>query len=66
MQAKGTKSAKRKLKALSGRENRWMSDVNHQLSKALVDYYGANTLFVMEDLAGVSFDEMNLSNRGKQ
>lgn len=66
LQAKGTKSAKRKLKALSGRENRWMSDVNHQLSKALVDYYGANTLFVMEDLAGVSFDEMNLSNRGKQ
>lgn len=66
LQAKGTKSAKRKLKALLGRENRWMSDVNHQLSKALVDYYGANTLFVMEDLAGVSFDEMNLSNRGKQ
>lgn len=66
LQARGTKSAKRKLKALSGRENRWMSDVNHQLSKALVDYYEANTLFVMEDLAGVSFDEMNLSNRGKQ
>ncbi|SFS35601.1 Probable transposase, partial [Succinivibrio dextrinosolvens] len=32
-QAKGTKSARRRLKAISGRENRWMSDVNHQISK---------------------------------
>ncbi|WP_292277386.1 transposase, partial [Megasphaera sp.] len=36
LQSKGTKSAKRRLKALSGRENRWMSDVNHRISKTLV------------------------------
>ena len=65
LQAKGTKSAKRKLKAISGRENRYMADVNHQLSKALVDRYGKNTLFVIEDLTGVSFDESNLSSRTK-
>ena len=65
LQAKGTKSAKRKLKAISGRENRWMADVNHQLSKTLVTEYGIDTLFVLEDLAGVSFDEENLSNKNK-
>lgn len=65
LQAKGTKSAKHKLKTISGRENRWMVDVNHQLSKALVDMYGSNTLYVLEDLTGVSFDEKNLSNKAK-
>ena len=62
LQSKGTRSAKRKLKAVSGRENRWMADVNHQVSKALVDMYGNNTLYVLEDLTGVSFDEDNLSS----
>ena len=60
LQAKGTKSAKRKLKKLSGRENRWMSDVNHQISKTLVQMYGEGTLFVIEDLTSVSFEERNL------
>ena len=60
LQAKGTKSAKRLLKKLAGRETRWMTDVNHQLSKALVTKYGANAVFVLEDLTGVSFDESNL------
>ncbi|MDA8205310.1 MAG: hypothetical protein M0Z36_04520 [Thermaerobacter sp.] len=34
------------LKRLGQRENRWMTDVNHQVSKALVDRYGGQTLFV--------------------
>lgn len=59
LQSKGTKSAKRVLKRLSGRENRWMSDVNHRVSKALVQKYGPNTLFVLEDLTGASFAEEN-------
>ena len=66
LQAKGTKSAKRKLKAISGRENRWMSDVTHQISKTLVQKYGKDTLFVLGDLAGVSFEESNLSRTAKQ
>lgn len=66
LQSKGTKSAKRKLEAISGRENRWMSDVNHRLSKTLVQKYGKDTLFVLEDLAGVSFEESNLSRTAKQ
>ncbi|AJY75422.1 RNA-guided endonuclease InsQ/TnpB family protein [Paenibacillus beijingensis] len=53
LQQLGTASARRKLKRIGQRENRWMSDVNHQVSKALVERYGANTLFVVEDLSGV-------------
>ena len=66
LQSKGTKSAKRRLKAISGRENRWMSNVNHQISKTLVREYGENTLFVIEDLSCVSFEESNLSHGKKQ
>lgn len=63
LQSKGTKSAKRVLKRISGRENRWMSDINHQISKTLVEKYGTGTLFAVEDLTDVSFDEKNLSQR---
>ncbi len=35
------------------RENRWMSDVNHQVSKALVESNPSRTLFVLEDLKGI-------------
>lgn len=56
LQSKGTKSSKRRLHSLSGRESRWMSDVNHQLSKTLVQTYGKQTLFVLEDLTGVTFE----------
>lgn len=66
LQSKGTKSAKRRLKAISGRENRWMSDVNHRISKTLVEKYGKDTLFVLEDLTGVSFEDSNLSRIAKQ
>lgn len=57
LQSKGTKSAKRKLKKLGQKENRWMTDINHQLSKTLVDHYGKNSLFVLEDLTDVSFEK---------
>lgn len=63
LQAKGTKSAKRRLRALSGRENRWMSDVNHCLSKTLVNTYGKQTLFVLEDLTNVTFDTVHSRQR---
>lgn len=66
LQSKGTKAAKRRLKAISGRENRWMSDMNHQISKTLVQKYGKDTLFVLEDLTCVSFEENNLSQNAKR
>ena len=66
LQQKHTWSSCRALKRLSGRENRWMSDINHQISKTLVQKYGENTLFVIEDLAGVSFEKSNLKGTKKQ
>lgn len=59
LQAKGTQSAKRRLRKLAQRENRWMNDVNHCLSKTLVNYYGKHTLFVLEDLTNVTFDSVS-------
>ncbi|MBQ6519265.1 MAG: transposase [Anaerolineaceae bacterium] len=63
LQARGTKSAKRVLRRISGRENRMMADENHYLSKTLVNMFPPGTLFVIEDLEGVSFSEKNLNNR---
>lgn len=53
LQQKQTPSARCRLKAMGRRENRWITDVNHTVSKALVDRYGKDTLFVIEDLSGV-------------
>lgn len=64
LQKRNTESAKRRLKKIGNRENRWMSDINHQITKALVNHYGKNTLFVLEDLTGVTFD--TAKNRKKE
>lgn len=48
-----TKSSKRKVKTIGQRENRYISDINHSITKALIDKYGENTLFVIEDLVGI-------------
>ena len=53
LQQRRTPSARRRLKAIGQRENRWMQDVNHQVSKALVESNPKHTLFVLEDLSGV-------------
>ena len=53
LQQRGTPSARHRLKMIGQRENRWMSDVNHCISKALVENNPTGTLFVLEDLKGV-------------
>ena len=53
LQMRGTSSARRKLRTIGQRENRWMNDVNHCISKALVCSNPEGTLFVLEDLAGI-------------
>ena len=40
-------------KAIGQRENRWMQDVNHCVSKALVENNLKHTFFVLEDLSGI-------------
>lgn len=62
LQSKGTKSAKRRLKAIGQRENRWMSDINHQVTKTLVDKYGTGTVFAIEDLTNVRFATEKVAN----
>ena len=53
LQQRQTSSARRRLKAIGQRENRWMQDVNHCVSKALVESNPKHTLFVLEDLTGI-------------
>lgn len=53
LQMRKTPSARRRLKAIGQRENRWMQDINHQVSKALVENNPKHTLFVLEDLTGI-------------
>lgn len=53
LQMRHTPSSRRRLKAVGQRENRWMQDINHQVSKALATGNPKHTLFVLEDLTGI-------------
>ena len=54
LQAMGTKSAKRLLRKRSGREHRFIRDVNHCLSKAIVQAaQGTARGIALEDLKGI-------------
>jgi putative transposase len=50
LQRQGTRSAKRRLIALSGRERRFIADVNHQISKEIAK---PNSLIGLENLTGI-------------
>lgn len=51
LQTKGTRSAKRKLKRLSGYEKRFSLNENHKIAKQLVNM--PYDIFVLEDLTGI-------------
>jgi putative transposase len=54
LQANGSKSAKRALVRVSGREKRFVSDANHCISKQIVaEAKAANQRIVLEDLTGI-------------
>jgi putative transposase len=53
LQAKGTKSAKRHLKKMSGREQRFKANVNHIVSKSIVEELKAGEVLSMEDLTNI-------------
>jgi putative transposase len=56
LQKVGTKSAKRKLKKLSGRERRFKKDINHVISKAIVSKAkGTARAICMEDLKYIRY-----------
>lgn len=50
LQAKGTRGAKRTLRRLSGKERRWMADLNHRISKAIVASCAPGDTIAMENL----------------
>ncbi|MDJ0615673.1 MAG: transposase [Calothrix sp. MO_192.B10] len=50
LQRKGTRSAKRRLVALSGRERRFIADINHQISKKITQ---PNSLIGLENLTHI-------------
>ncbi|GAW92339.1 RNA-guided endonuclease InsQ/TnpB family protein [Calderihabitans maritimus] len=50
LQTKGTDGAQKLLKRLSGKEHRWMTDLNHKISKAIVNSCKPGDVIVMEDL----------------
>jgi len=51
LQSKGTRSARRKLRKMSGRERRFVTDVNHCISKQIVQ--SPSTVFALEDLTKI-------------
>lgn len=61
LQRKGTRSAKRRLIALSGRERRFIADTNHQISKQIAK---PHSLIGLEDLTGIR--ERTKSKSGKR
>jgi len=65
LQMRQTPSARKKLKQIGSRENCYVTDVNHQITKALVDKYPRGTMFVLEDLTGVrtATEKVRVKNR---
>ena len=61
LQEKGTRSAKRRLKAISGCEKRFVHDQNHCISKKLANTDGAVSVYVLEDLSSMNM----LRQKGK-
>ena len=53
LQSKGSRSAKRHLRTLSTRENRFVTDTNHCISKDIVSRCIPGTVLVLEKLKGV-------------
>ena len=62
LQRKGTKSAKRLLKAISGRQKRFMRHINHNISKEIVD---TADVIVLENLKGIR-KSRNKHRKGKR
>jgi IS605 OrfB family transposase len=65
LQMRHTPSARRRIKAIVQRENRWMQNVNHCVSKALVENNPKHTLFVLEDLSGVRNATERVRTKGR-
>ncbi len=53
LQSKGTRSSRKLLKKISGREKRFMRQCNHEISKAIVSSCNIGGIIVMENIKGI-------------
>lgn len=63
LQKKGTKSAKRHLRRLSGKERRFRADINHQISKQIIATLSPGDTIVLEDLTGIRNKRLRKAQR---
>ena len=65
LQHKGTKSAKKLLKKLSGKENRWMRDVNYCAVKSIIQFAKENNIshIGIEDLTNIRTNKLRKETR---
>jgi len=66
LQRKGTRSAKRHLRKLAGKVNRFRRDCDHVLSRRIVDSVKPGTVIVVEDLAGIHTRAMRRIRRNNK
>jgi putative transposase len=62
LQERGTKSAKRHLRKLSGKERRFRADINHIISKKIVSQLQPGDTIILEKLTGIRGNK----RRGKE
>jgi IS605 OrfB family transposase len=61
LQRRGTRSAKRRLKQMGGRERRYMRDVNHRIAKSLVKKaLASRKALALEELTGIREGEVTV------
>jgi len=53
LQSRGSKSAKRHLRKISRKENRFRADANHVITKQIVESLDNGTVIAIEDLTGI-------------
>ena len=63
LQSVGSKSAKRHLKKLSLKEKRFRSDINHQISKDIINSIPSGSTIVLEDLKGIRKNKLRKAQR---
>lgn len=63
LQSKGTRSSRKLLRKISGREKRFMRQCNHEISKQIVNSCQAGTTIAMEDIKGIRGCRVNKKQR---
>lgn len=63
LQACGSKSAKRHLRKISGKENRFKTDINHVISKKITNSVPKNSIVVLEKLTDIRKSKLRKKQR---